>query len=50
MNLNLLRWNMMNIELVKWKTEDYQEFFTLSKDKVNKLFLSSQPVKMLQNA
>lgn len=23
----------MNIELVKWKTEDYQEFFTLSKDK-----------------
>lgn len=33
MNLNMLRWNMMNIELVKWKTEDYQEFFILSKDK-----------------
>lgn len=33
MNLNLLRWNMMNIELVKWKTEDYQDFFILSKDK-----------------
>lgn len=56
---------MMNIELVKWKTEDYQEFFILSKDKeiwANmsddfphtleecKQIVSYQQVKMLQNA